>query len=294
MPYFDRPGARLFYHDVGEGPAVLTTHGVAENHLYWVLPGVAGGLAAAGWRVVSMDMRGHGRSLVTGEPKGFDAETVAADIGALADHLGLGRFHLMTHATGGMAGLRYAMAEHPRLVSLISTNTSSATIPTDGAADVTDPSARFETFLGEAHASLAPLFRGRSWLQILTDARGFARQDAFLNSLHLAADPAQAFAWYEACSRLGEPDTLADFMTEFYTDPDPHILRLRAISCPTLVLTGVNDRLFVNPSRQQAREIPNARLEVWEGRGHMLAFEDPQRLVATLADFLRSAPEHAG
>jgi pimeloyl-ACP methyl ester carboxylesterase len=290
MPLFDHPSARLYYQDVGQGPAILATHGVAENHLYWTLPGVAESLAAAGYRVVTADMRGHGRSLVTGEPKGFDVDTVAADIGALADHLGLTRFHLLTHATGGMAGLRYAMGNHRRLLSLMSTNTGSATIPTDGAAAVTDAAAtRFEAFIGETQSSLGPLFRGRSWLQILGDARAFARQDPFLNSLHLASDPAQAFAWYEACARLGDPDTLADFMDSFYTDPNPHIGRLRALSCPTLVLAGVNDRMFLEPSRQQAREIPNARLVVLEGRGHMLAFEDPERLTAELLDFLRTA-----
>src|SRR5687767_1652221 len=108
MPLLERPGARLYYEDVGRGDEViLTTHGLAENSTYWSVPGVTGALAAR-YRVVSMDMRGHGRSQVTGEPEGFDVDTLAGDIGALADALGLARFHLLAHATGGMVALRYA------------------------------------------------------------------------------------------------------------------------------------------------------------------------------------------
>ena len=133
MPHFDRPGARLYYEEVGEGPAILTTHGVTENGLYWILPGVVDRLAQPGYRVISTDMRAHGGTRVTGEPHGYDVETLAADFGAVADHLGLERFHLLTHATGGMAGLRYAMRHSERLLSLMSTDTGSATLPTDAA-----------------------------------------------------------------------------------------------------------------------------------------------------------------
>lgn len=76
-------------------------------------------------------MRGHGRSVPRGANPGYDVETVASDFGAVADDLGLERFHLLTHATGGMAGLRYAMRASERLLSLMSTDTGSATAPSD-------------------------------------------------------------------------------------------------------------------------------------------------------------------
>jgi pimeloyl-ACP methyl ester carboxylesterase len=285
MPYLEREGARLFFEDEGAGPPILTTHGLAENHLYWRLPSVSQRLAGAGYRVISMDMRAHGRSRSTGEPRGYDVETMAADIGALADHLGLERFHLLTHATGGMCGLRYAMGDHQRLLSLMCTNTGSATAPTDEAADSLDPAATFAApSLG---GGMAQAFRGRTWYQFLKGAREGARDDIFLNSLHLAVDPEAAFSWYETCSRLGDPDAIADFASAFYSDPNPHIARLRGISCPCLVLVGENDRLFLAPSRQLAREIPDAKFVVLDGRGHMTAFEDPERTTAELLIFLR-------
>ena len=73
--------------------------------------------------------------------------------------------------------------------------------------------------------------------------------------------------WYEACLRCGDPETLADFLGEFYTDADPRIGDLRAIRCPCLVLVGAQDRMFRKPSEQLAREIPDARLGCVGGTG---------------------------
>jgi len=56
---------REFYEGV-----IITTHGVTENGSYWSLPGVSAALANAGYRVLDMDMRGHGRSVPRGEPAG--------------------------------------------------------------------------------------------------------------------------------------------------------------------------------------------------------------------------------
>ena len=63
----------------------------------------------------------------------------------------------------------------------------------------------------------------------------------------------------EQIFRLGDPDTIARFIRSFYTDPDPRLEGLRRIACPTLVLLGEHDVLFVEPSRLMAREIPRAR-----------------------------------
>lgn len=290
MPIFEHRGARLYYDDRGAGPAVVTTHGLAENHLYWTLPGIVDRLVEAGYRVISTDMRGHGRSTVTTPAKGFDVDTLAGDVSALADELGLEGFHLLTHATGGNVGLRYAMGAPPRLLSLIATNTGSATYPTDEAADVTDPAVRFER-VGTGRHPFAQWFRGQPWYAILKTARENAAKDIFLDRMPFAVDPEAAFSWLETCFRRGVPDTLADFMNDFYTDKDPYIARLRAIRCPCLVLVGEFDRMYLKPSQQLAREIPDARLVVLEGRGHMTAFEDPQRVADEILAFLATAQD---
>ena len=280
MPYLDRPTARLFYTDEGEGPPVIALHGLAENHLYWKLPGITDGILRVGYRVVSLDMRGHGRSAVTGHPKGFDVEALTEDVSALADYLGFGAFHLLGHATGGMVAFRYAMAHPERLRSLVATNAGAATATVaDG-----DPGS-FVAFRQRA-TRMAEGFRGKTWVQILQHARAGARDDVFLNRLHAARDAGRAFAWYESCARLGDPDTLAEFIERFYDDHDARAPRLSEIGCPCLIVAAEFDEMFLEPSRQAAAAIPNARLAVLEGRGHMTAFEDPERLTQLIAGFL--------
>jgi pimeloyl-ACP methyl ester carboxylesterase len=289
MPYMNREGTALFYEDIGAGPAIITTHGVTENSHYWILPGIVDALVRAGFRVISTDMRGHGRSRVTKGPPGFDVDTIAEDFGAIADHLDIDRFHLLTHATGGIAGLRYAMRHHRRLLSLMSTDTGSATLPTDAAAAVTDPDTKFERVpLSEnvIAQGMAASMRGHNWDDIVAESRATARENVFLNSMHEAKNPEAAFGMLEAIQRRGDPDTLAEFMSSFYDDPDPQIAGLREISCPCLILLGEHDQLFIKPSELLAREIPDNHHVVWPGRGHMTALEDPERTARELIAFL--------
>jgi pimeloyl-ACP methyl ester carboxylesterase len=77
MPHLEPSGARLYYEEAGAGEPILTTHGLAENATYWSLPGITDGLAKR-FRVISMDMRGHGQSVVTGDPPGFDVGHMTA------------------------------------------------------------------------------------------------------------------------------------------------------------------------------------------------------------------------
>ena len=90
MPYLQRPGAHLFYDIAGHGTTtILTTHGLTHCGAYWSRTGVSAALAEAGFRVVDLDLRGHGRSVpIEGEDPGYTVEHVAADIGAIARHLG--------------------------------------------------------------------------------------------------------------------------------------------------------------------------------------------------------------
>ena len=183
MPYFTRGDVALYYDDTGRGDAIITTHGGCENGSYWGLTGVTARLAET-HRVIDLDMRGHGRSWVYSEDKGYDVDSLADDIEQLADHLGLERFHLLTHATGGMVGLRYAMTRSERLLSLMSTDTGSATLPTDRYADP-----EFEEAVPRQHRvtrdnSMADGYEKLPIHEILANARAGGR-DAFLSGLKL-------------------------------------------------------------------------------------------------------------
>jgi pimeloyl-ACP methyl ester carboxylesterase len=287
VPYLERPGARIFYDEVGTGPAILTTHGVCENGSYWSRTGVSGALAEAGYRVVDIDMRGHGRSTPEGPEPGYDVERIAGDFGAVADQLGLERFHLLTHATGGMAGLRYAMHHSDRLLSLMSTDTGSATVPVDAYCEPEWDEEEIAPLDSSAAAPMAEGYEQYSVHQLLEAARQ-GDGEPFLNRLNANPDPERCWRWVEEILSVGNPLYYAAFQRSFYTDPDPKVKLLRGIRCPNLVLLGEHDVMFVKPSELLARCLPDVRHVVLDGLGHMLAIEDPERTAAELLRFLES------
>ena len=116
--------------------------------------------------------------------------------------------------------------------------------------------------------------------------RARAAEHIYFNRMHTAVNPESAFAMYEACASAGDPDELAHFVESFYRDPDPHIAGLRNVACPCLMLLGEHDVQFIKPAEQIAREVPRCKHRVLEGRGHMLALENPQQLGDELLAFL--------
>ncbi len=292
MAYLEKDNLKLHYTDHGAGEPIITLHGVSESGLYWTLPGITDGLIAAGYRVINMDMRAHGLTTVSGDDKGYDIDTLVADVNALADSLGLERFHLLTHATGGMVGFRYAMQQGERVISIMATNKAASTLPNDEAAAVTDPNVEFpkidlsQTELGR---DLIATFRGKDREAIRVGARASAKQHPFLNCMHKAVNPESAFAMFDACGANADPENIADFLGAFYGDINPQIAGLRSISCPCLMLEGEYDEQFIKPAEQVAREVPDCKHVVLEDMGHMLAFENPQKLLNELLSFLGKA-----
>lgn len=272
MPRLARPGALLHYDDTGDGDLVVMVHGLTENALYWSVPGIAGRMSDA-YRVASLELRAHGRSAAAG---GFDVRTLGDDVLALADHLGAGRFHLVSHSTGGMVAVRLAWRlageGRTRLASLVLTDTGAATWP-----GREDP-----------RQAMAPLFEGRTWDEVIERVR--RSPGLFLSQVDVHPRRDHLWALYEAMVRVGDPDSLARFIRCFYDDPDPHAEELRRIDCPTLVLLGEHDRLFVRPSRQLADEIPDAELVVLPGVGHMTAFEAPEETYRAIRRFVDAHP----
>ena len=128
MAYFKEGNANIYYEDVGKGDPIIANHGLSEDTTCWSEPGITAALAEK-YRVISMDMRGHGRTTIEGDPKGMDEVTLGNDIAALADYLKIGKFHLLSHATGGIVAARYGIRHSDRLLSLLLTDTSSSTFP---------------------------------------------------------------------------------------------------------------------------------------------------------------------
>ena len=113
MPLLDTPGATLFYTVAGDGPPVLLIQGVGAIGNAW-LPQIE--QLSATYRVVAFDNRGIGGSTIRDGRLTID--DMAADALALADALGLGRFHLAGHSMGGVIAQAVALRAPERILSL--------------------------------------------------------------------------------------------------------------------------------------------------------------------------------
>src|SRR5690242_12165644 len=108
-------GVSLHTAVAGSGPPVVLLHGFPQTHLMW--RHVAADLAAD-HTVICPDLRGYGDSdkPPADDPGVYAKRTMAADIVALADHLGHERFALAGHDRGALVAIRAGL-DHPSRVT---------------------------------------------------------------------------------------------------------------------------------------------------------------------------------
>ena len=283
MPSFQHQNVHFHYEEMGSGEPIIALHGLAQHSAYWMKTGVAEQLATR-YRVIALDVRGHGFTTIEGEPKGYNIETCVEDVNALAEHLGLRQFHLMGHSTGGMIAVRYAMQyainksddASNRLLSLILCNTSSST-QFSNLPDVANQAAI--TFMASS-------FENFSWPLII---QGLKINSGPLFAGICAANNSEAL--YEQTLKLmedGNGKSIGAFVRHFYQDKDPQIEGLKKILCPTLVITAELDHIFTKTSKHFINNIQNVRHAHHLTCGHMTAVESPDWLTHQILDFLNT------
>ena len=274
MPYVRSGNADVYYEDYGSGEPIVALHGLIENTTYFTRTGVCEALAAH-YRVIPVDMRAHGKTRVDGEPWGYDVVTHGKDLVALVDHLGLDRFHVLCHSTGGFVATRYAMENSERLLSLLLTDTTSAT-------DFFQVSEESKVF----HDRFAQSFETNDWDKIMDTIK--IQPFPFFQGIAEREDKDALYDMAHEIFRLNDRLAIGAFVRSFYNDPDPRVEGLRKISCPTLIQVGDMDDLFIEPSHLMKKEIPDSKLIIYEKTGHMLAIERPKEMVNDILAFLGS------
>lgn len=102
-------GARMAWHEMGEGRPVILIHGLFSNaFVNWVRYGPAAKLAARGRRVIMPDLRAHGESAKPHEASGYSHDILADDNLALIGQLGFGdgAYDLGGYSLGGRTTAR--------------------------------------------------------------------------------------------------------------------------------------------------------------------------------------------
>ncbi len=114
---FDSAGMPIHYTDQGAGIPIILVHGFAvQSDINWRWTGCIRHLRKRGYRVIAMDVRGHGRSGKPHDPRDYGA-ALSDDIIRLMDHLGIEKAHVAGYSMGGFIVLK-TIERHPdRLLS---------------------------------------------------------------------------------------------------------------------------------------------------------------------------------
>lgn len=263
----------LSYVDSGSGPVVLFIHGIlGSQQQWWHLVDVMDD----DHRVVVPDLFGHGDSA---KPLGdYSLSAHAAAMRDLLDHLGVDRVTLVGHSLGGGIAMQffYLFPERVERLVLVSSGglgrevnliLRSATLP--GAAQV----------LGVAAS--APVLR-----RVEALGRGASR---------LGWRPgADVGAVWKGFSSLGDRESRRAFLATTRAVIDiggqsigAHDHLGDSLPVPAMIVWGTRDRMIpVEHARNAQREMPDCRVELFEGAGHFPHLDDPERFARVLREFI--------
>lgn len=254
-------GTDLFYEQRGSGEPLLLIQGMSGTHAAWGEPFRAA-LDAAGFETVAYDHRGIGRSAAWREP--FSLGDLAEDAAGVLDAVGWESAHVLGISMGGMVGQELALRHPERLRTL----TLGCTYAGGPGSSLTAPDVM--QALGEAMMS--------------GDRERALRQGYETNvSPAFAAEEANYAPFREMALSVPAPLPVIRLQMQAIGVHDTSA-RLGEITAPTLVVHGTEDKMLgVANARVIADAIPEARLEVLDGIGHLFWWEQPARSAELVA-----------
>lgn len=267
--YLDVPGGRLAYDDTGAGPLVVCVPGLGDvraSYRFLVPP-----LVAAGYRVITMDLRGHGDSSVGWAD--YRATAVAGDALALVSALDAGPAILLGNSYGGAAAA-YAAATAPDEVRAL---------------------VLLDAFVRDMPLGLVQRLGIRA-----IAALGVGAWAAYYKSLYKATPPADLAAYVAALTaNLKEPGrydaTKAMLLSSIQGGHAAIEARLGAVEAPTLVVMGSKDPDFPDPAAEARgaadalRGAASVQVALVAGAGHYPHVESPAVVGPAVVAFLAQA-----
>ena len=245
-----------------DAPWVVLVHGLGYARWGWE---PVRDLLAQHFRLVLMDNRGIGESDVPAGP--FDTATMAGDVLAVLDDLGLDRVHLVGTSLGGMIAQQVAVSATERVDKLV-------LVCTTPGGEVAYPLPQATVDLMARMPELPPV-----------EALELAVHNALAGAT-IAERPEVAAGVVE--HRLAEPQDPAGWAAQAAAGAG-HALgsRVSAISNRTLILHGDEDRVVdVRNAEVLGDLIVDSRVVVLPGLGHLLFWDDPQRFVDEVVTFV--------
>lgn len=256
-------GTELFITVSGQEdkPALILNHSLATSHEMW---GLQLPVFARHFRVINIDMRGHGASAAPAAA--YTIDQLADDVIGVADHLGLRRFHFAGLSIGGLIGQSLGIRHGGRLDRLVLSSTFTGT----GSPDATKmwgdriAAVRGQGMSGQIEGTMS------RWLS--ADFQKTAPQSAQWIRDLIAATPVDGFiGCAEAIKTLNLPGD-----------------KLATVKMPTLVIAGEKDPGATPAEAAKiAGIIPGATAVIVPGGYHLCNVEFPHVFNETVLAFLR-------
>lgn len=274
-------------------PAVLFLHGFPESNRTWRHQITD---LARDHRVVAPSQRGFARSSKPGGVGAYATGALAADIVALADALGIGRFTLCGHDWGGAIAWAAALRHPDRVARLVIANAPHPLL--FQRALIEDPAQRaasgyirwFRVRGIEWAARAAGLGRMHDRIFAREMRRGLISAGERAATLAEWRRPGALTAmlnWYRAAPVVVPRAGIAAARPAWIDAPFP------TVRPPTLVLWGMADRALL-PGQLDGLEAHVADLRIERiDAGHFVPWEAPAAVTAAIRRFLaeRAAPE---
>jgi pimeloyl-ACP methyl ester carboxylesterase len=265
-------GLRFHVDDEGTGPPVILLHGWPDTSRVWRRQVEA--LVRAGFRAVTPDMRGRGRSEKPQDVAQYLMPVLVSDVVGILDALGIERAHVVGHDWGSpvawfVAHLHPSRVDH--LVDIGSGNPAAAprlTLPSLQRAS--------HRILFQFQGAAETLLPQDGWYLLRALLNGSGDFDEAVKALSEPGALTAGFNWYRANAPL-----------ERLVAPPP---KLGPITAPTLAVWGakcpyvLEERLL-----NSARTVTGPwRYERFDDAGHWVQLDQPDKSNRLLIEFLSS------
>lgn len=261
-------GIKLHVREAGNptGTPLVFLHGYCQSSGVWVRQ--LDSALARDFRLVMLDLRGHGRSEKPDDPLAYkDAKLWADDVRGVLEGLDLRRSVLVGWSYAGRVIGDYLRAYGTQRIGALAF--VSAVTKTGDQFSAGPFSALFPDVFSDDAAVIEPALQK---FVTLCFARGFALDERFGADM-LAAERLVPRVAREAMLKRGKLD---------YDDV------LRDLELPALCIHGTHDDVVLPVSSEHiAGVVPNAQLSLYPGVGHSPFFEAPERFNRELAELAK-------